>query len=330
MQTISFLKTLAFVLIASALLLSQQPTTLASVPQTNTPEHEEPAHPALLPSLKPTQQGTTSAQANGLAKPPAPTTKTLPSPLKRAWQILDAACTANKASSRALATGVLGLIPHNPRARKLAEKGLVDDKPEVRSAAATALGEMKSRESIPKLKKVLDDNDPSVALSAAHSLDLMHEDSAYDVYFEILTGQRRSGKGVIATQTAVLKDPKKMAQMGFEEGIGFIPFAGIGWKAIKVIKKDDSSPIRAAAARVLANDPDPDAAKALAAAAGDKSWLVRAAALDALAKRGDPRMLDTVQMYLSDEKDAVKYTAAAALVRLTAIREDRDRNKKRQ
>jgi HEAT repeat protein len=107
---------------------------------------------------------------------------------------------------------------------------------------------------------------------------------------------------------------------GFEEGIGFIPFAGIGWGAIKAIRKDDSSPVRAAAAKVLAKDPDPAATKALADAVGDKSWLVRAAALEALAKRGDPSVLDTVHLYVSDEKDAVKYTAAAAFVRLTAVK----------
>jgi len=48
---------------------------------------------------------------------------------------------------------------------------------------------------------------------------------------------------------------------------------------------------------------------------------VRAAALEALAKRGDPSVLDTVQLYVSDEKDAVKYTAAAAVLRLMAIKE---------
>ena len=126
------------------------------------------------------------------------------------------------------------------------EKALADDRPEVRAAAAAALGDLKSKGSVPMLEKALDDDDPSVALAAAHALDLMHDDSAYDVYYEILTGQRRSGKGLVASQTAMLKDPKKVAQLGFEEGIGFIPFAGIGWEAIKVIKKDDSSPIRAA------------------------------------------------------------------------------------
>jgi HEAT repeat protein len=82
-----------------------------------------------------------------------------------------------------------------------------------------------------------------------------------------------------------------------------------------------SSPVRAAAAKVLARDPDPATTIALADAAGDKSWLVRTAALEALAIRGDPSVLDTVKLYMSDEKDVVKYTAAATFLRLTAINE---------
>src|SRR5437667_8175066 len=67
---------------------------------------------------------------------------------------------------------------------------------------------------------------------------------------------------------STLGDPKKMAQLGFEEGIGFIPFAGMGWKAIKEVRKDDSSPVRAASARVLAEDPDPGIPIKLATKAG--------------------------------------------------------------
>ena len=160
-----------------------------------------------------------------------------------------------------------------------------------------------------------------MALAAAHSLDLMHDNSAYEVYYEILNGERKAGKGLIASQTSMLRDPKKMAEFGFEEGIGFIPFAGIGWGAIKAIRKDDSSPVRAAAARVLARDPDPATTKALTDATGDNSWIVQAAALEALGERGDPSALPTVEKYMSDEKGAIKFTAAAAVVHLTAIKQ---------
>jgi hypothetical protein len=53
---------------------------------------------------------------------------------------------------------------------------------------------MKSRTSIPKLRAAIDDPDPSFALAAAHSLDLMHDNSAFEVYYEILNGQRKAKK----------------------------------------------------------------------------------------------------------------------------------------
>jgi hypothetical protein len=323
MRTVALPRISAFVFIASCLLFAQQhSTTPGSPPQTIAPAQQQPTNPgALTPTNEPGQQPTTKPQANEAGPQLTATPKVPQTPKEEAWQILDAACAGNKTIDRATAIRVLGLMPNNAKALKLAEKALKDTKPEVRSAAAAALGDMKSRPSIPKLRAALDDDDPSVALAAAHSLELMRDDSAYEVYYEVLTGQRKASRGLIASETSILKDPKKVAQLGFEEGIGFIPFVGIGWGAVKAITKDDSSPVRAAAAKVLAKDPDPAATKALADAVGDKSWLVRAAALEALAKRGDASVLDTVQLHVSDEKDAVKYTAAAAVLRLMAIKE---------
>jgi len=158
---------------------------------------------------------------------------------------------------------------------------------------------------------------------------LLKDDSGYDVYYEILAGERKTGKGLLA-QAAGLRDPRKLAEIGFQEGIGFIPFAGLGWKAFKTIRKGDSSPARAAAATILADDPDPRTTEALANATGDKNWIIRAAALEALAQRADPSVLSTVELYLSDQEGEVKYTAAATALRLMAIRQARAVGKETQ
>ena len=86
-----------------------------------------------------------------------------------------------------------------------------------------------------------------------------------------------------------------------------------------MVKKGDTSPARAAAATVLAKDRDPTTTEALVNAVGDKNWVVRAAALEALAMRGNPAVLGTVDLYLSDEEGEVKSTAAATALRLIAI-----------
>jgi HEAT repeat protein len=201
----------------------------------------------------------------------------------------------------------------------MAEKALGDPKPQVRAAAATALGAMRAARSAPKLRDVMNDPEPAVALAAASALLQLKDDAGYDVYYAVLTGQRKGKKGLIAGQMETLHDTKKLAQLGIEEGIGFIPFAGIGWSVLKMVTKDDTSPLRAAAARQLAMDADPASGDALLAAASDKSWVVRAAALEALALRGDASLLPPVAEHMKDEKDVVRWAAAACVIRLNNL-----------
>jgi HEAT repeat protein len=224
---------------------------------------------------------------------------------------------------------VLSLLPRQPEAVAMARLALSDPKPQVRTAAAMALGELHARSTIAQLKEALSDKEVSVVLAAAHSLSLMKDPSAYEVYYAILTGKRKSNQGLVAGQIDQLKDTKKMALLGFEEGIGFVPFASIGYTAVRAIMKDDSSPVRAAAARVLAADPDPATTEGLAEeATTDKNELVRTAALEALARHGDPAYIDRIAPAMSDHKDSVKYTAAAAIARLSALAARHERQQK--
>lgn len=235
----------------------------------------------------------------------------------RSWQILNDGAANSALDQRTQAIAALGLIQKDAHAEELATKALSDPKPDVRASAATSLGAMGATGSLPELKKALKDTDVNVVLAAAHSMLLLHDEYAYEVYYAVLTGQRKSGAGLLADQRKMLNDPKKMAMFGFETGVGFIPFGGVGLTAFKALTKDDASPVRAAAAKLLASDPDPKSGEALAAAASDKSWLVRAAAVDAIGRRGDPALAPQIAQELDDEKSVVKYIAAAAIIRLS-------------
>ena len=237
-------------------------------------------------------------------------------PKEKAWNILATGVAEKNAIKRADAVEALGLLPRDARARTMAEKALGDDNPRVRSAAALALGDMRSSRSIPKLTEALSDKDPVVVLSAAHSLLLLHDHRAYDVYYAVLTGQRKAGRGLIAQQRAKLDDPKKLAVFGVETGLGFVPFGGIGVSAYRLISKNGSDEIRAAAAEVLAKDPDPESRSALIDALTDRSYFVRIASLKAIAMRDDPKLLTTIEPSMDDEKDTVQYVAAAAVIHL--------------
>src|SRR5712691_2510470 len=155
------------------------------------------------------------------ASSPAPQT-----PTERAWLILQKGLTSNRAEKRANAVHALRLLPHNPRAQEMAENALADKSPKVRAAAARALGPMGAVSSVPKLKAVLNDKEPAVVLAAAHSLFLLGDrEAAYEIDYEVLIGERKGADGFVESQMNELKDSKVVAMMGFETGVGFVPFA---------------------------------------------------------------------------------------------------------
>jgi HEAT repeat protein len=238
-------------------------------------------------------------------------------PVDRSWKVLEGALADKEDATRAKALRALGLVTNNARAQGLAEKALADPKPEAQAAAADALGQMGAKSSAPKLMEALKSADTAVVFAAANALYTLGDPRAYEVYYAILTGERKSGQSLVESQMKMLKDPKAMAKMGFEAGIGFIPFGGMGYSVFKLATKDDTSPVRAAAAQRLIRDTDPKTTEALMKMASDDKWLVRAAIVDAIAKRGDPALLKAVWPLLADSNDLVRYTAAATILRLT-------------
>lgn len=289
-------------------------TVLAQDPQTPPPSTQSPA-PETQTTPPATPTPTTPAATTPAPTNPAATEKRQ-TPREEAWEILHTGAQNTSTDRRTKAVGVLGLIPNDTRSRRLAEAALQDSEANVRIAAATALGEMGARPSTPLLRNCLNDDDTGVVLACGRALLQLKDKEGYEVYYAVLTGQRKAKGSLLNRQMKLLHDPKKLAQIGIEEGLGFVPFAGMGYTAYRMLSKDEVSPVRAAAARALANDPDPDSGKALAEATTDKSWIVRKAALDALAKRNDPKLLKPAIKAMEDDKDIVMYTAAAVVIHL--------------
>jgi HEAT repeat protein len=238
-------------------------------------------------------------------------------PVDRSWSTLEAGAADKSADTRSKAIRSLGLITNNKKAQEMAEKALADEKPEVRAAAADALGQMGAKSSAPKLLDALKSKDSDVVFASANALYMLGDRRAYEVYYAVLVGERKSGDSLMDSQMKMLKDKKALARMGFEQGIGFIPFAGIGYSMFKTVTKDDTSPVRAAAALKLARDSDPKTSEALVQTAADSKWLVRVAVVDAIAKRGDPALMNAVWPRLDDENETVRFIAAATILRLT-------------
>lgn len=236
----------------------------------------------------------------------------------RGWSLLEADLGQKAAGQRLAAVRVLGLIPDNPHAAELAETALQDHNASIRAAAATALGQMHASEADASLKQALNDKNLRVVMAAAHALRLLNDPACYDAYYEIYTGERKNDSGMIAQEMKILHDPKQLAQMSFNEGVGYIPFAGIPWEAWQTIMKDRKSGAAAKAALIsaLATDPDARTGKVLLATSLNRNWVLRVAALEGIAKRGDPTLLSAVEPRLSDPKREVRYAAAATVIRL--------------
>jgi HEAT repeat protein len=239
-------------------------------------------------------------------------------PVEKAWTILSAAARDKSHETRGKAIQALGVIQGDARAQSLAEAALKDEREEVRVAAANALGAMRAKGSVAQLKAAINDPATAVVFAAANALFVIGDPVAYEIYFAVLTGQKKSGDGLRESQMKMLKDPKALTQLGFEAGIGFIPFGGVSYKVFKMATADTVSPVRAAAAVKLVNDPDPKSAQALTDATKDPKWLVRAAVVGAIAQRNDPSLAKAVTPLLDDENDVVRFNAAAAVIHLNS------------
>lgn len=256
----------------------------------------------------------------------APVPVSAQTPLAQAWSILEAGAAGKSSDQRVATMRVLQLIPGDAKAVAMAEQGLQDKDVNVRAAAVLSLGAMKSKSAIPQLIAVgKSDPEGAIVMAAAKSLIELGDDKGYEAYYAVLTGQRKSGESLVGGEekelNQLLKNPKQMEAMAFEQGLGFVPFGGYGLQVYDAIHKSETKEpiVKATAIRILAKDPDPRTGKALVAATTDKSEMVRAAAFDALARRGDPALLPDLASGLKDEKEVVKLTAAAAVVHLSTV-----------
>ena len=90
-----------------------------------------------------------------------------------------------------------GRLQGDTKAEDAALTALSSDKqPQVRAAAAQALGEMGAQDAKGQLYAAFKDTDPSVIIAAAHALIQLGDNRGYDVYYAVLTGQQKTGQSL--------------------------------------------------------------------------------------------------------------------------------------
>jgi HEAT repeat protein len=217
----------------------------------------------------------------------------------RAWDALHLGIDDKEAQHRKTAIAAIGTIGDDPEAVKLVERGLQDKDSEVRQTAAATLGAMGAHDAIPNLKAALDDC-PEVSFTAAKALWDLGDWKSRDIIQAVMTGEREGVKNASGTTRG-------------QAPLGVVAIR----EAMKESKNDPGAPGRAAAAAILGKDPDPYSLVLLEGGLGDKSWAVRVAVIKALGERGNQQTIPKLSVLLSDEHHAVRFMAAASMVKLS-------------
>jgi HEAT repeat protein len=238
----------------------------------------------------------------------------------KAWEMLKEGVGEENAYKRAPAVAALGTI-QTVEADKLLRAALEDKEVFVRFAAVNALAERKSRADIPMLKIALDDESGEVSFTAAKALWEMGDRSGKDILEEVLAGERKQSAGFVKSQIrdakSTMHNRNAMVWMGAKEGAGFLfgPL-GTGMGIMEQVMKDGSAQARILSATLLARDKDARAIADLGDALYDKNPLVRTAAAKLLGAFNDSTVRPKLVPLLEDKTDAVRYMAAASIVRI--------------
>jgi HEAT repeat protein len=257
-----------------------------------------------------------------------PTSDRASGPVARGWDVLDKGLSDSSERHRQQAVLAGGSIGGTPEAVKFVGGAFQDKSVLVRQTVAAVFGEMKAPESIPYLQRALDDK-PEIAFTAARALCEMGSSDGCVFMQEVLTGERKDRPGFIEKNLKYAKkklSPAEIAMMGINEAAGALlgPMSmGIlaGEEAIKAQTggKNSGQPSgRVIAAGTLADHPDDYTRLLLEWALDDPQQDVRASAAKGLGKCGcaNAETLVKLQSKLSDEHAAVRYMAAAALIRV--------------
>ena len=237
-----------------------------------------------------------------------------------AWEVLAEDVQSGRETHQSAAVAALAVIGNRDDVLPLLQGALDDKHASIRKDAALALGDLQARSAKPKLRILLDDSSPDVGFAAANALWKMDDHSGRQILIATLGGTRRGDgfvKGSMKDTYHQYADPKQLAMMGARQAAGavFGP-ASIGITLAQEYMKDRGASSRAASATLLGKDGTPESIHELTLALGDKSWAVRAAAAQALAKSPGHVSPEVLEPLLVDDSITVRDMAAAGIIRL--------------
>lgn len=239
-----------------------------------------------------------------------------------AWDVLKKGLAETNPDKRKQAVLAVGTIGPAQEVIELLNEALRDKDVTVRQTAAAEIADAKMRQCIPNLKAALDDTG-EVAFTAAKALWDMGDHSGRFIFEEVVTRELKDTtgffEGALRDAKSKMRNPKSLAGMGVREASGALlgPFS-MGINLAQDMMKDTGAPTRALSLITLSQDCDARAAQLMDwSLTNETNNLVRAAAAKALGRCGNLTTIDKLVRLLAENSDAVRYMAAASVVRLT-------------
>jgi HEAT repeat protein len=262
-----------------------------------------------------------AALLSGISAGEPPSTFLLRSPL-----ILDEGLRNPNPARRREAVLALSIIgPREPFLSEL-ESMLGDKDVQVRVATVASLADLGTERTTALLRRTLRDRTPEVSFAAAKALWRLKDPAGRAALIEVVTGESKTSSGYFTKEMRetlrMLHEPRAALLFAFQEGLGFVPVPGVGAgvASLEGLLSDDGVSGRATATLLLGTRIDQESFRTLRAALKDQDWSVRAAAVHSLALLNRPSLQPDFVPLLEDDHGAVRYRAAAACLRLEAIR----------
>jgi HEAT repeat protein len=215
---------------------------------------------------------------------------------KHYWARLEQGAQSQEGYERGAAIRAFGEL-EDRRAIPILEKTISDDQPSIRAAAIASLGKLKGPESLPTLKAALFDRIPAVRSVAAFSMGYFEQ---HQVLTPLTRALADSNPGVQAAAVASL----------LRVGASY----GVVKDTVQQLLNDQNPAIRSGVVKALGNGKGRDVIAALIFALNDPLPRPRIVAVRALGRTGDRTHLPVLKRTLRDTDEAVRVTAAAAIV----------------
>jgi HEAT repeat protein len=242
--------------------------------------------------------------------------------LQRCRSILNDAVNDRNPDGRKGAAEALSLVGVKDNALESLAPMLDDHDVLVRIAVVVTLGDFKDTQTLPLLKKALQDPVPEVDFAAAKVLYQLHDPEGMQFLLAVVGKESKASSSYLTKEKRsalrMLHTPTKLLIAVSIEAVGFAPVPGLGFglsSAQGILSAPDSS-ARAASLLLIGSSRDPTLADAVGSALSDKEWSVRAAAAHLVAMHPFPEFREKLVPLLDDKKDAVRVRAAAAYIRL--------------